>query len=40
MFAETLKLEETKLGRQHPQTLMTVANLGVNYSDAGQFNEG
>ena len=28
-----------KLGRQHPDTLATVANLGVNYKDAGRLKE-
>src|SRR5262249_23934612 len=28
-----------KLGQNHPNTLMTVANLGVNYKDAGRLAE-
>src|SRR5262249_1703045 len=28
-----------KLGRQHPKTQTTVANLGVNYTDAGRVQE-
>jgi tetratricopeptide (TPR) repeat protein len=39
LFEETLKLKEKKLGRQDPQTQMTVANLGVNYKDAGRVQE-
>jgi tetratricopeptide (TPR) repeat protein len=34
-----LKRREAKLGREHPDTLWTVANLGVNYKDAGRLNE-
>jgi hypothetical protein len=34
-----LKLREKKLGRQHPDTQRTVANLGVNYKDAGRLPE-
>src|SRR5262249_27677068 len=34
-----LKLSEKKPGRQHPNTLMIVGNLGVNYQDAGRFKE-
>jgi len=32
-------LLETAFGRQHPSTLLTVANLGVNYKDAGRLSE-
>jgi tetratricopeptide (TPR) repeat protein len=39
LFEQTLKLQEKKLGRQHPQTQMTVANLGINYKDAGRVQE-
>jgi tetratricopeptide (TPR) repeat protein len=39
LFEETLKLHEAKLGRDHPGTLMTMANLGVNYMDAGRLAE-
>ena len=34
-----MKRKEAKLGRDHPETLMTVANLGVNYKDAGRYKE-
>ncbi len=30
---------ERKLGRDHPSTLLIVANLGVNYRDAGRLKE-
>jgi tetratricopeptide (TPR) repeat protein len=36
----TLKLLELKLGPDHPDTLRTLANLGVNYRDAGRLEEG
>jgi tetratricopeptide (TPR) repeat protein len=39
LFEETLKLQERKLGQQHPDTQRTVANLGVNYKDAGRVQE-
>jgi tetratricopeptide (TPR) repeat protein len=39
LFEKTLHLQEKKLGRQHPDTLMTVANLGVNYRDADRLKE-
>jgi tetratricopeptide (TPR) repeat protein len=39
LFEETLKLSEKKLGRQPPDTLQAVANLGVNYKDAGRSKE-
>jgi len=39
LFEESLKAEEAARGRQHPETLMTLANLGVNYKDAGRFAE-
>jgi tetratricopeptide (TPR) repeat protein len=39
LFEETLKLREAKLGRDHPDTLTTVGNLGVNYKDAGRLQE-
>src|SRR5262249_29053289 len=32
-------LREKKLGRDHPETLKTVANLGVKYQDAGRLQE-
>src|SRR5262249_55202551 len=31
---------QDKLGRDHPNTLITMANLGVNYRDAGRSPEG
>jgi eukaryotic-like serine/threonine-protein kinase len=34
-----LKRKEAKLGRQHLNTQNTVANLGVNYKDAGRLKE-
>jgi tetratricopeptide (TPR) repeat protein len=34
-----LKLHERKLGRQHSDTQLVVANLGVNYKDAGRVQE-
>ena len=39
LFEEVLTLLEKKLGRDHPDTLITVANLGVNYKDAGRLAE-
>jgi tetratricopeptide (TPR) repeat protein len=39
LFEATLKLYEAKLGRVHPTTINTVANLGVNYKDAGRVQE-
>jgi hypothetical protein len=39
VFAELLKLQEAKLGRNHPDTQRSVANLGVNYKDAGRLKE-
>ena len=39
LFEDVLKRQEAKLGRQHPDTQMTVANLGVNYKDAGRLKE-
>jgi tetratricopeptide (TPR) repeat protein len=39
LFEDVLKREEAKLGRQHPDTQMTVANLGVNYKDSGRLVE-
>jgi tetratricopeptide (TPR) repeat protein len=38
-FEETLQRQEAKLGRNHPDTLRTAANLGVNYKDAGRLKE-
>jgi hypothetical protein len=34
-----LKLRESKSGRQHPDSLMAAANLGVNYKEADRLNE-
>ena len=39
LFEDVLKRQEAKLGRQHPDTQKTVANLGVNYMDAGRLKE-
>jgi tetratricopeptide (TPR) repeat protein len=39
LFEESIKLQETKLGRPHPETLLAAGNLGVNYRDAGRFRE-
>ena len=39
MFEELLKTRETALGRTHVDTLIAVANLGVNYKDAGRVAE-
>ena len=39
IFEDTLNRMQTKLGRQHPETLKTAANLGVNYKDAGRLAE-
>ncbi len=34
-----LKRQEVKLGRQHPDALLTITNLGVNYLDTGRLKE-
>ena len=39
LFEECLKLRRVKLGEDHPDTMMTKANLGVNYRDAGRLAE-
>ena len=39
LFEDVLNRQEAKLGRQHPDTQFTVANLGVNYRDAGRVKE-
>jgi len=39
LFEETLKLQEAILRCRHPRTLLTVANLGVNYKDARRLTE-
>ena len=36
LFEETLALQKTVLGEDHPDTLETVASLGCNYLYAGQ----
>jgi serine/threonine-protein kinase len=38
-FEELLPLPEKKLGRDHPDTQLTIANLGVNYKDVGRLKE-
>jgi tetratricopeptide (TPR) repeat protein len=40
LFEEILKQEEVKHGPHDPNTLVTLANLGVNYRDAGHPAEG
>jgi tetratricopeptide (TPR) repeat protein len=40
LFEVTLKLKESKLGPDHPDTLLTLANLGINYRDAGRLDDG
>jgi tetratricopeptide (TPR) repeat protein len=39
LFEEMLKLREKNLGRDHRRTLATVADLGVNYQDAGRLEK-
>ena len=39
LFEDVFKRREAVLGRRHPDTLLTAANLGVNYRDAGRLNE-
>ncbi len=39
LYEELLERREAKFGRQDPDTLQTVANLGVNYKDAGRLKE-
>ena len=39
MFEATLTAQVASLGRQHPTTLRTIANLAVNYKDAGRLAE-
>jgi len=39
LFEEALAREEKQLGSQHPTTLQTQGNLGVNYRDAGRLGE-
>jgi tetratricopeptide (TPR) repeat protein len=40
LFEEALQRREAQLGRGHPDTLQSLANLGVNYKDAGRLKEG
>ncbi len=39
LFEELLPMRKRKLGDEHPNTLLTVANLGVNYRDADRLAE-
>jgi tetratricopeptide (TPR) repeat protein len=39
LLERTLQIQQKRLGRQHPDTQLTVANLGVNYQDAGRLQE-
>ena len=39
LFEDVLKRREAKLGRDHPHTQLTVADLGVNYKDTGRLAE-
>jgi tetratricopeptide (TPR) repeat protein len=39
LFEEVLRRRQAALGRQHPETLRMVANLGVNYAGAGRLAE-
>jgi tetratricopeptide (TPR) repeat protein len=39
LFERTLQLQEKTLGRRHPETLKTLANLGVNYLNADRLQE-
>jgi WD40 repeat protein/tetratricopeptide (TPR) repeat protein len=36
LYEQSVKIEEARYGRKDPRTLATVANLGVNYKDAGR----
>jgi hypothetical protein len=40
LFEEVLKRRQAQLGPDHPDTLTTMANLGVNYRDARRLPEG
>jgi eukaryotic-like serine/threonine-protein kinase len=40
LFEDLLQRQEANLTRDHGDTLLTIANLGVNYSDDGQFDKG
>jgi eukaryotic-like serine/threonine-protein kinase len=39
LYEDLLKRREATFGRQHRDTLKTVANLGVNYAAAGRLDE-
>jgi tetratricopeptide (TPR) repeat protein len=39
LLEETLKLRQAKLGPDHLNTLLTMANLGINYRNAGRLPE-
>jgi tetratricopeptide (TPR) repeat protein len=39
LYEQLLKLDEARYGREHPITQTTIANLGVNYKDAGRLKE-
>jgi WD40 repeat protein len=39
LYQQCLKLEEARYGREDAKTLSTVANLGVNFKDAGRLKE-
>ncbi len=39
LFEDVLKWKGARFGRRHPETQKTVANLGVNYKDAGRVKE-
>jgi serine/threonine protein kinase len=40
LYESTLAAAESSLGPDHPETINTLANLGVNYCDAGRKEEG
>jgi hypothetical protein len=40
LFEEVLRRSRAKLGPDHPDTVLVMANLGVNYRDAGRWPEG
>ena len=39
MFEEVFRRQEATLGRDHPATMLTAANLAVNYRDAKRMDE-
>jgi hypothetical protein len=39
LFEDLVKRREAVFGRQHPETLRDIANLGVNYASAGRFDQ-